>query len=110
MKAIHKYRLEVSDSTNTLQLKEGYRVVRFEYLVAEKGLFMWVEEPLRADVPTCEASFRVAMTGKPVAMSYEYLDTALDPFGPEAYHLFRVETERQVQSGPEPKLVHHQAA
>ncbi len=110
MKAIHKYRLETSDSTTTLRLKEGYRVVRFEFLVAEKGLFMWVEEPLRADVALCEASFRVAMTGKPVAMSYEYLDTALDPFGPEAYHLFRVGQEHKVKSGPEPELVQHQAA
>ncbi len=110
MKAIHKYRLEVSDSANTLQLKEGYRVVRFEYLIAEKGLFMWVEEPLRADVPQCEASFRVAMTGKPVAMSYEYVDTALDPFGPEAYHLFKVESCQQNVAATEPKFMHHHAA
>ncbi len=107
MKAIHKYHLEVSDSAHTLHLKEGYRVVRFEYMVAEKGLFMWVEEPLRADVPVCEARFRVAMTGKPVAMDYEYLDTALDPFGPKAYHLFRVETASRRQK--KPSLVHHAA-
>ncbi len=110
MKAIHKYRLEASDSPNTLHLKEGYRVVRFEYLVAEKGLFMWVEEPLRADVPLCEASFRVAMTGKPVSMDFEYMDTALDPFGPEAYHLFRVETVSTHPAQPKPHLVKHEAA
>lgn len=109
MKAIHKYRLEASDRVNTLHLKEGYRVVRFEYLVAEKGLFMWVEEPLRADVPLCDACFRVAMTGRPVAMNYEYMDTALDPFGPEAYHLFRVEAEAGSTPGASPKLVHQAA-
>lgn len=109
MKAIHKYRLEASDRATRLQLKEGYRVVRFEYLVAEKGLFMWVEEPLRADVGMCEASFKVAMTGKPVAMDYEYMDTALDPFGPEAYHLFRIESEQYLEPAPQPKWVHHAA-
>lgn len=91
MKAIYKYRLDASDSLTTLQLREGFRIVRFEYLVSEKGLFMWAEEPLRADIPYVKANFKVAMTGKPVAMDYEYLDTALDPFGPEAYHLFQVE-------------------
>lgn len=110
MKAIHKYRLETSDTVNTLHLKAGYQVVRFEYLVAEKGLFMWVEEPLRADVPYCQASFRVAMTGKPVAMDYEYMDTALDPFGPEAYHLFRVKAELNKQPEPESGLMQHVAA
>lgn len=93
MKAIHQYRLEVSDSINTLHLKAGYRVVRFEYLLAEKGLFIWVEEPLRADIPLCPVAFRVALTGKPVAMESQYIATALDPFGPQAYHLFRVDQQ-----------------
>lgn len=109
MKAIHKYRLETSDSVNILHLKQGYRVVRFEYLVAEKGLFMWVEEPLRADVPECEACFRVAMTGKPVAMDYEYVDTALDPFGPRAFHLFRVARQHGRQPGQDLERIHSAA-
>jgi hypothetical protein len=49
------------------------------------------------------------MTGRPVAMNYEYMDTALDPFGPEAYHLFRVEAEAGSTPGSSPKLVHQAA-
>ncbi|GAB0151014.1 MULTISPECIES: hypothetical protein [Marinobacterium] len=110
MKAIHKYHLDASDSLTTLRLREGFRIVRFEYLVAEKGLFLWAEEPLRADVPYVDASFKVTMTGKPVAMHYEYMDTALDPFGPEAYHLFRVEESAAPQSPHTPPHLRNVAA
>jgi len=110
MKAIHKYRLDASDALTTLHLREGFRVVRFEYLVAEKGLFLWAEEPLRADIPYVDASFKVAMTGKPIAMQHEYLDTALDPFGPEAYHLFRVKEEAVAPLSPLRSTLSHVAA
>ncbi|KAA0875913.1 DUF7352 domain-containing protein [Nitrincola tapanii] len=98
MKAIHKYRLEASESLSILHLRQGFRIVRFEYLVAERGLFLWVEEPLRADIPQVEVAFKVALTGKPVAMHYEYRDTALDPFGGEGYHLYQVKEKAAYQA------------
>lgn len=90
MKTIHKFRLECGKEVNKLKLREGYRVVRCEYLVPMKGVYLWVEQPLSVAVPLVERQFVVAYSGDPVPSSYEYLDTALDPFGPEAYHVFEV--------------------
>ncbi|MDX1757779.1 MAG: hypothetical protein R3175_17110 [Marinobacter sp.] len=88
MKTIHKYPLKVSRELNRLSLREGFRVVRCEYLVSEKTVCLWVEEPLRVDVPEHHYHFRVAFSGDPVPDHFEYCGTALDPFGPEAYHVF----------------------
>ncbi|KPQ27682.1 MAG: hypothetical protein HLUCCX14_13750 [Marinobacter excellens HL-55] len=90
MKTIHKFRLELGKEPTTLTLREGFRVVRCEYLVAQKTVFLWVQQPLSVTVPMVERQFRVAMSGDPVPDAYEYLDTALDPFGPEAYHVFEL--------------------
>lgn len=90
MKTIHKFRLECGKEPNTLKLREGYRVVRCEYVVPQKGVYLWVEQPLNVTIPVVERQFVVVYSGDPVPISYQYLDTALDPFGPEAYHLFEV--------------------
>lgn len=90
MKTIHKFRLDSGKEATRLTLREGFRVVRCEYLVAQKAVFLWVQQPLNVTIPTVERQFRVAMSGEPVPDCYEYLDTALDPFGPEAYHVFEV--------------------
>lgn len=90
MKTIHKFRLECGKEVNTLKLREGYRVVRCEFLVPMKGVYLWVEQPLSVAVPMVERQFIVAYSGDPVPSSYAYVDTALDPFGPEAYHVFEV--------------------
>ncbi len=90
MKTIHKFRLECGKEPNTLKLREGYRVVRCEYVVPQKGVYLWVEQPLNVAIPVVERQFVVVYSGDPVPTSYQYLDTALDPFGPEAYHIFEV--------------------
>ncbi|PXX92692.1 hypothetical protein DIT71_05810 [Marinobacter vulgaris] len=90
MKTIHKFRLEMGKEPNTLKLREGYRVVRCEYLVSQKGVYLWVEQPLNVAIPMVERQFVVVYSGDPVPVSYQHLDTALDPFGPEAYHVFEV--------------------
>ncbi|SDW26702.1 DUF7352 domain-containing protein [Marinobacter mobilis] len=88
MKTIHKYPLKVSKELNELSLREGFKIVRCEYIVSEKTVYLWVEEPLKVDIPECRSSFRVAFSGEPVPDHYLYRGTALDPFGPEAYHVF----------------------
>lgn len=93
MKTIHKYRLEVSRKLNTLTLREGFKVVRTEYLITEKAVYIWVEEPLNVATPSREHQFRVALSGEPVPEHYSYRGTALDTFGPEAYHIFEVMEE-----------------
>ncbi|MBW4936376.1 DUF7352 domain-containing protein [Marinobacter sp. F4206] len=90
MKTIHKFRLEPGKEPTTLPLREGSRVVRCEYLVPDKSVYLWVEQPLSIGARTLERQFRVAFSGEPVPDNYVYLDTALDPFGPEAYHVFEL--------------------
>lgn len=90
MKTIHKFRIDHGKQVTSLRLKSGFRVVRCEYLVPDKGVYLWVEQPLNVGEPIVERKFMVAFSGEPVPDSYQYLDTALDPFGPEAYHVFEV--------------------
>ncbi|MDO3722059.1 MULTISPECIES: hypothetical protein [Marinobacter] len=90
MKTIHKFRLEAGKEPVTLSLCEGSRVVRSEYIVSDKAVYIWVEQPLKASARLTDRRFRVAFSGEPVPDSYQYVDTALDPFGPEAYHVFEV--------------------
>jgi hypothetical protein len=100
MKTIHKFRLESGKEPNTLKLRPGCRIVRCEYLVGQKAVYIWVEQPLRVDLPELERRFLVTFSGEPVPSAYQYVDTAIDPFGPEAYHVFEVvdETGQQPQA------------
>lgn len=90
MKTIHKFQLNNNGEPTTVRLREGYRVVRCEYLLAAKGVYLWVEQSLKPTVPYLERQFLVTYSGDPVPEAYEYVDTALDPFGPEAYHVFQL--------------------
>jgi len=99
MKTIHKFRLESGKALNTLKLKPGYRVVRCEYLVSEKAVFLWVEQSLKVDLPEVERQFLVACAGEPAPSSYDYVDTALAPFGPEACGVFEVNQQPQRENG-----------
>ncbi len=101
MKTIHKFRLEPGREPTTLTLKEGYRIVRSEYIVTHKAVYLWVEESLSITTPTLQRQFRVAFSGEPVPDSFVYLGTALDPFGPEAYHVFEIPAGEEVAFGPE---------
>tara|TARA_R110002124_G_scaffold287050_2_gene470064 strand:+ start:1985 stop:2341 length:357 start_codon:yes stop_codon:yes gene_type:complete len=90
MKTIHQYQLESDKQVSTLALRDGYRIVRCEYVVAQKRVYLWVEEPLRIDLPVTEHQFMVVSSGDPVPVSYNHVDTALDPFGPQAFHVYEV--------------------
>lgn len=98
MKTVLKYQIEETAST-TLKLRQGYQLVRFEYIQADKALFAWFEQPLKADIPETEVELKVIRTGQPIQNSYRYLCTAIDSLGPEAYHLY----ENQSQKNEKPK-------
>jgi hypothetical protein len=98
MKTILKFRLESGKELNILKLRPGYRVVRCEYVVPQKAVFLWVEQPLKVDLPELERRFLVTFSGEPVPSTYQYVDTALDPFGPEAYHVFEVRDEQREEA------------
>lgn len=93
MKTIHKFRINPGKDATCLTLKRGFRVVRCEYLVPEKGVYLWVEQSLKVTTPTVEREFRLVFSGEPVPEHYRYLGTALDTFGPEAYHVFEVTSD-----------------
>ena len=105
MKTILKFRLKSGKEPNILKLREGYRVVRCEYVVPQKAVFLWVEQPLKVDLPELERRFLVTFSGEPVPTAYEYVGTALDSFGPEAYHVYEVmdEADHATKAGPSHK-------
>jgi len=88
MKTIHKFRLKTGAQANKLRLRQGSRIVRSEYVLAEKAVFVWVEVQLDISVPEEEMLLRVFRTGEAIPNAYEYLTTAIDSFGPEAYHIY----------------------
>jgi hypothetical protein len=90
MKAIHKYQMGNERSTQSFNLKKGYKIVRSEYILTEKSVFLWIEEPLSVDIETQAIGFRMAMSGDPIADNCEHVATAIDSFGPEAYHVFEI--------------------
>ena len=64
--------------------------MRCEYIVPDKCVYLWVEQPLNVDVATVVRQFVVTFSGDPVPIRYNYIDTAIDTLGAEAYHVFEV--------------------
>ena len=95
MKAIHKYRIGNERNLHTLNLKQGFKIVRSEYIITEKSVFLWIEEPLSVDIETQTVTYKLAMSGDPVSNNCEHVATAIDTFGPEAYHIFEVGAEAE---------------
>lgn len=93
MKTVLKY--QIDEMTTHLKLREGFKLVRFEYVQAAKALFAWFEEPLKADTPVTEVELRVIRTGQPIQDDYLYLCTALDAIDPEAYHLYQKQQDNK---------------
>lgn len=100
MKTVLKYPVSETGKT-TLTLRQGFRFVRFEYVLADKALYAWFEEPLKADTATCSIALKVIQTGQPVQEHFSYLSTALDPMGPEAYHLYQEGEESPLGNEPQ---------
>lgn len=92
MKTIKKLTLTTDDKPQTLSLSQGYRLVRIEYLVTEKLICLWVEVPLRADIPQQRKTLIVKKTHQPVPMEFKHLHTAIDLLKPEAFHIYEVPT------------------
>tara|TARA_R110002072_G_scaffold89737_9_gene201034 strand:+ start:16945 stop:17301 length:357 start_codon:yes stop_codon:yes gene_type:complete len=99
MKAIHKYRIGNERNVHAFNLKKGFKIVRSEYIVTEKSVFLWIEEPLAVDIETQQVTYRMAMSGDPVSDNCEHVATAIDTFGPEAYHIFEVGDQTKNESG-----------
>lgn len=90
MKTIQKLTLTTDEQAQTLSFKEGYRIVRIEYLVTEKRICMWVEVPLRADIGDVRKTYVVKKTHEPVPAEFQHVYTAIDLLKPEAFHIFEL--------------------
>ena len=93
MRTVHKFRLEVGANGNRIKLREGFRVLHSEYLVTEKAVFVWIEVPLDITLPEALVELRVFRTGEAIPVRYAHLSTAVDAFGPEAFHIYLLDTE-----------------
>lgn len=109
MKAIHKYRIDLQSKKSIFHLKHGYQIVHSEYVVVEKAVFIWVQEALAVDIPKSPVGFRVVMSGEPVSENYSHVATAVDAFGPEAYHIFeeQVAHEQRTQANDNDLVIRH---
>lgn len=88
MKAINRYPLKLEQAVTSLKLRAGFRVVHCEYVVVEKAMYLWIEEPLGVDIPIIEAEFKTVECGSPVANNLKHIATAVDTFSPKAYHVY----------------------
>jgi hypothetical protein len=88
MKVVHKFSLPVNGAETALELKAGYTIVHSEYVLVEKAVFIWVEEPLAASIPKVKANLKVVKSGDPVKSDAQHISTAVDTLAPEAYHIY----------------------
>lgn len=99
MKTVQKLTLTTDTELQTLSFKEGYRIVRIEYLVTERRICLWVEIPLRADIPESRRTFVVKRTNEAVPADFLHVHTAVDLLKPEAFHIFEL-PETNAQNNP----------
>ncbi len=109
MKTVEKHTLMTDSKLQTLSLKQGHRIVRIEYLVTEKCICLWVEVPLRADIPMTRKTYRVTRTNESILMEFKHVHTAVDLLKPEAFHIYEVMQEPKHKQ-PELDLWHSRTA
>ncbi|RBP30662.1 hypothetical protein DET50_10777 [Marinobacter pelagius] len=90
MKTTSKYLLCFGQEPTELMLMPDFRVVLCEYLVGAKGVYLWVEQSPVRSRKAIPRHFIVARPGKSVPENYEYIDSAVDPFGSRAHHVFQL--------------------
>lgn len=103
MKAVIKFKLALDQAAIALELRRGAKVIRTEYVITDKSVYMWVEEPLSIEIPKETRRFRVVRSGQPVPLQYAHCGSALDTFTPEAYHVYEV-IEAVGQAGDRPSV------
>ena len=96
MKTISKHLITYGQEPTTLRLMPDFRPVFCEHLVGAKGVYLWIEQSSTHPNRAITRKFIVARPGRCVPETYEYVDSAVDPFGSQAHHVFQlpVETHR----------------
>lgn len=90
MKTIDKYLIHYGQEPTKIKLMPDFRAVFCEYLVGAKGVYLWVEQSTSTPRKAITRHFLVALPGRTVPESYEYIDSAIDPFGASTHHVFQV--------------------
>ncbi len=88
MKTLHKHAIQMDHTPTLLELPKGAVIRRVEYVTQEKGIFMWVEIPIKVNLEKNLRKFKIFKTGDAVPNTHIYVGTAIDAFAPEAYHLY----------------------
>lgn len=90
MKTVREFHLDLDQPMHSLQLPEGFVCVNAAFDLVRRQLDLWVEVPLRPDVPEQAYRLKLVASGQPVPLHYQYVTSALHPFECRAVHLYQV--------------------
>lgn len=90
MKTIHKHVIPFGSDGLILNLAQGYRLLKAEYLPYSKVVSCWLEVPTDPRLPKEQVELRLFNTGDGIPKVYEYVDTAVNSLDPEAWHLYQL--------------------
>ncbi|TVP91149.1 MAG: hypothetical protein EA348_04700 [Pseudomonadaceae bacterium] len=90
MKTVREFHLDLDQPLHSLQLPEGFVCVNAAFDLVRRQLDLWVEVPLRPDVPEQSYRIKLVASGQPVPLHYHYVASALHPFESRAVHLYQV--------------------
>lgn len=100
MKTTSQYLICFGTEPTELTLMPDFRVVLCEYLVGAQGVYLWLEQSPLSSEKAITRSFIVARPGKPVPENYDYVDSAVDPFGSRAHHVFQLPIQKTSVNPP----------
>jgi len=90
MKKTSQYLICFGPEPTELTLMPDFQVVLCEHLVGAQGVYLWIEQSPVSSRKAINRSFIVARPGKPLPETYDYVDSAVDPFGSRAHHVFQL--------------------
>ncbi len=90
MKTVREFHLDLDKPVHNLHLPDGFVCINAAYDLVRRQLDLWVEVPLRPDVPEQEYRIKLYNSGQPVPLHYQYIASALHPFESRAVHLYQV--------------------
>ncbi|WP_369959801.1 hypothetical protein [Pseudomonas benzenivorans] len=97
MKTVHKYVIPFDSGGLQLDLAQGYQVLKSEYMPIGKAVCCWIEVPTAPCMPKSQVHLRLFLSGDGIPQRYHYVDTALNPLEPEAWHLYLAEQETALE-------------
>ncbi len=97
MKITNTYLIGYGQEPTALELMPDFQVVLCEYLVGAKGVCLWIEQSAVSARRSVTRHFIVARPGKSLPENYEYVVSAVDPFGSRAHHVFQLPLEAEEQ-------------